>query len=373
MDEGGQRRRRIVTAVVAAIAVVLVTSAGAWAWYVDRQIGQVERIDLGLGSPERRTGDPARTDAGSGTDTAEGTDEEDGADELTAAGEDAEGEPVTVLIAGVDAGSGPSIAESMRDGEWEPGSYRSDTIMVAHVSADRQKAYLISIPRDAWVRVPGHGRNKINAAFAIGGPRLYLDTVEQLSGLEMDHVAILDWNGFRDLTTAIGGVEVYIPEAVDDVSQGVRWEKGRHVLEGDRALKYVRQRHGLPSGDLDRINRQQNFVRAAMRKMLSTGTVSNPVKVTNVLEAVTQNLTVDDTFTDERIRELALSLRGLDGEDVRFLTVPTRGLGKVGGQSVVRLDLTRTREMFLAMERRELGVFLADNDVPRLPDARSVS
>lgn len=360
----GERRRKVLTAVAAAIAVVVVTSAGAWAWYLDRQIGQVERVDLGLDAQDRG---PAP-----GHDLPGASPEPDEAEDLAAAG-DVDGEPVTVLIAGVDAGNGPSISESMQAGDWEPGSHRSDTIMVAHVSADRERAHLISVPRDSWVKIPGHGMNKVNAAFSLGGPRLYLRTMERLTGLQMDHVAMVDWNGFRDLTTAIGGVEVYIPKSVDDPSQEVSWEKGHHVLEGNAALQYVRQRHGLPAGDLDRIKRQQNFVRAALRQTLSRGTMSNPVRVTNVLEAITDNLTVDETFTDEKIRELALSMRSLSEDDVRFLTVPTRGLDDVRGRSVVRLDLQRTRDLFRAMEERELGVFLADNDVPRLPGERSVS
>lgn len=348
------RWRRTTMAVVAATLLALVVGGGAtWLWYLNGRISGVERIDLDL---DTRT--PALDQA-----------------EPVGDGEAASGgsaSPVTILVAGVDAGASRGIAESMREGEWEPGSYRSDTIMVVRLSADRERAYVVSVPRDSWVEIPGHGRRKVNAAFSLGGPALYLETVEKMTGMQMDHLAILDWNGFKDLTTAIGGVEVYIPEDVRDPSQGIRWEQGRHLLEGTPALQYVRQRHGLPSGDLDRIQRQQNFIRATMRKLLADGTMRNPVKLTNVLEAVTENLLVDDSLTDARIRELALSARGLGEDDVRFLTIPTNGLDRIRGRSVVRVDLENTRALFDAMAEQEVSAFLAEHEVDRLPGARSV-
>ena len=124
-----------------------------------------------------------------------------------------------------------------------------------------------------------NGYGKINAAFAYGGPSLARQTVEQLTGIHIDHLAIIDWAGFKDLTTALGGIRVYIPETFYDDSQRITWEKGWHDFEGQEALAYVRTRHGLENGDFDRIERQQNFLRATMGKLLSGGTTRNPIKL----------------------------------------------------------------------------------------------
>src|SRR5690606_7878851 len=105
------------------------------------------------------------------------------------------------------------------------------------------------------------------------------------------------------------------------------WEAGDQVLEGEMALKYVRTRYGLQNGDFDRIKRQQNFLRALMKKMLDSGVTSNPVRLSKTVGALSRNITVDDSFSTDAIRGLALALRGVQTEDVRFLTMPTAGYG----------------------------------------------
>ena len=184
----------------------------------------------------------------------------------------------------------PTVEELLADGEWDPDAYRSDTVMVVHIPADRKAAYLVSIPRDSFVEIydetgEAQGKNKINAAFAAYGPYGTRHTVEHLSGLRIDHIAIIDFAGFRDLTTAIGGVDVYIPEAVYDSKQDQQWEEGEVHLEGVLALKYVRMRYGLTQGDFDRVDRQQNFLRAVMQKTLSDDTIGNPRRFTATVRA----------------------------------------------------------------------------------------
>ncbi len=141
----------------------------------------------------------------------------------------------------------------------------------------------------------------------------------------MKHVAIIDWAGFKDLSTAVGGVPVTIPKDTYDDSQHVMWKAGDYNLEGKKALQYVRQRHGLLRGDFDRIARQQNFLRALMGKMLSKGVTRNPVKLINTVKALTKNLTVDQEWTGGDMRGLALSLRGMQTKDVYFLSAPVAG------------------------------------------------
>lgn len=311
------------------VAAILATAIGGWLFYLNSQIGNVPRVALELDQNRR----PAR--AGAAMHGA-----------------------MNILLAGADAGEGPSIAQTVANGQWRPGSHRSDTIMILHITADHEKAYLISVPRDSYVKIGDSGKDKINAAFSNGGPSLYVETLEQFSGLRMDHLAIIDWEGFRELTTAIGGVPVYIPQDIYDPSQKVQWSAGQQDLQGQRALQYVRMRYGLTNGDFDRIKRQQNFLRSFMKKMLSSGTTSNPIKLTNTVEAIVKYLTVDQGFSNAEIRGLALSVRSMSQKDVTFLTVPqARYATTPDGQSVVIVDKVQTRDLFEAVENDNIKAY----------------
>jgi LCP family protein required for cell wall assembly len=279
-----------------------------------------------------------------------------------------------ILLMGTDnGGHGHSIKEELADGEWTTGSFRSDTMMILHITADRDGAYLVSIPRDSYVKIPGYGHDKINAAFSYGGPLLTQRTVENLTNVRIDHLAMIDWASFKDLTTALGGVQVTIPETFTDTHNDVTWEKGTYDLEGAKALQYVRTRYGLENGDFDRIQRQQNFLRAMLHKMLSQGTVSNPVKLTNVLEVLTDNLTVDENFSPGQMRDLALSMRGLHGEDVEYLTAPLGAYDTVDGQSVVRLERKESNALFAAVRHDNIEHYLHKYGGERLPSAKAVN
>ncbi len=225
----------------------------------------------------------------------------------------------------------PTVAELLEDGQWDPGAYRSDTMMVVHIPADRKTAYVVSVPRDSYVPIydaegEQHGKNKINAAFAEYGPFGTWRTIENLSGVHIDHMAVIDYAGFNELTEAIGGVDVFVPQTVYDSAQDQEWTQGWHHVEGELALKYVRMRHGLLGGDFDRIDRQQNFLRAVLQKTLSDGTIGNPVKLSKVLGAITGHLAVDGDWSTKDLRNLALSLRGLNSKNVRFMTLPLASL-----------------------------------------------
>jgi LCP family protein required for cell wall assembly len=170
--------------------------------------------------------------------------------------------------------------------------------MMVHIAADRRHVYLVSIPRDTYTVIHDNTgspqqRSKINDAFAEYGPNGTIATVEQLTDVRMKHLALINFNGFKDITRAVGGVEVYIPRAFYDPSQKVYWKAGKQNLEGDLALKYVRTRYGLARSDFDRIARQQNFMRALMKKLLDKGTTRNPVRLTRTLGALTENIVVE--------------------------------------------------------------------------------
>ena len=238
---------------------------------------------------------------------------------------------VNILLMGADNPhrlvKQPTVAQLLEDGEWDPGAYRSDTMMVVHIPADRKSAYVVSVPRDSYVPIydaegEQHGQNKINEAFAAYGPLGTWRTIENLSQVRIDHMMVIDYAGFNELTEAVGGVDVYVPQTVYDSQQDQEWTKGWHHIEGELALKYVRMRHGLLEGDFDRIDRQQNFLRAVLQKTLADGTIGDPFKLNRVLGAITDHLAVDSSWSTGDIRGLALGLRGIDSKKVRFMTLP---------------------------------------------------
>lgn len=289
---------------------------------------------------------------------------------------------VNILLMGADNEQRlvdkPTVSELLADGEWDAGTYNSDTMMVVHIPADRKAAYVVSVPRDSYVPIYDdegveHGESKINTAFREYGPFGALRTIEQLSGVRIDHLAVIDYRGFNELTEAIGGVEVYIPETFEDTQQGVTWEEGTNHLEGERALQYVRTRHGLEGGDFQRIDRQQNFLRAVLRKTLADGTIGDPLKLSNVLSAVRNHLTVDDSWSTGALRSLALSLRGIDASKVRFMTLPLgefQTLPDAGAVNII--DEAAARQLWNAVLDDRVGPYLRAHPEDELPDEREV-
>jgi LCP family protein required for cell wall assembly len=331
----GWVRRHKAAVILVALVVVLVGVVGGWAVYVNQQIGHVPRVDAGI---QPATGGIA-------------------AEKHRA---------INILLAGTDSRSPGELAKLVRSG-WKSGAMRSDTIMLLHITKDRQRAYLISIPRDTWAAVPGHGHQKINAAFSYGGPALYVDTIEKFTGLRVDHLAVIDWGGFKQLSRVVGGVDVNVPQTVYDPSTKVTWHEGKVHLEGEKALLYVRQRHNLPNGDFDRINRQQNFLRAMMAKLLSDNTLFNPVTLTRLVSSLTGQLTLDSTFSNAEVRQLALSLRGIRTKHVTFVTVPLKRYARIDGQSVNLVDSGELRDLFAAATSDNLEDYVRTSGDPVLP------
>jgi len=214
---------------------------------------------------------------------------------------------------------------------------RSDVIVLMHVAGDRKTVTLVHFPRDLYVDVPGHGKDKINAAFAYGGAPLLVRTLQDLVGIPIDHVAITTFDGFRRMTDAVGGVDVYVEEA--SVTGSYRYNKGYMHMSGDVALQFVRERKQLSEGDISRGRRQQAFIKALLLKSLSKDVLTNPVKLAQFVDAGTENLVVDQEFTVAQMRKEALSLRNLRGKDVSFVTAPFTGFGTApNGASIDVLD-----------------------------------
>lgn len=252
-----------------------------------------------------------------------------------------------ILLVGSDARSNgvQTTGKAGKDVALSAGQ-RSDALMLVHLPQGRQSAYVISIPRDSWVNIPGHGKNKINSALFFGGPRLLRQTVEGLSGVHIDDYMELDFNGFTKMVNALDGVTIDVPADSYDSSNHKKWTAGVQHMTGSQALLYVRQRHGLANGDFGRMQHQHQFLNAMVTKALNQNIVGHPLAFNSFLNAFTDSVTVDSGLNGGELRGLALSLRDLKKSDVHFMTVPAASYAMEGNQSVVLLDGERDKTLF---------------------------
>lgn len=281
------------------------------------------------------------------------------------------------LIVGSDTRAGVGDSGPALGGPDEVTGARSDTTILVHLSARRDKALLVSIPRDSYVQIPDcvddQGRthapvkDKFNTAFAIGGAPCTIRTVENLTDVHVDHYLEVDFAGFKNMVAALGGVDVCMPKAVQDKNSGLNLPAGVSHVDGDQALAFVRARYALGDGsDLGRIQRQQQFLGAMMRKATSTGLLLRPDRLLSFLQAATNSMTADQQFTFNDMKDLALKLRGLDPSQVTFVTVPVsntnypvKGIG-----STVLWDQSAAEELFRAVR--------TDDAIPGASPAPSV-
>lgn len=237
-------------------------------------------------------------------------------------------QPLNVLVLGSDSRDGTSI------GGDTPGL--SDTTILLHLSADRRQAYGVSIPRDAMVQrpqcrskngkktIPG-GLTQFNAAYAVGGPACTIKTLEQLTKVRIDHFVVINFAGFKQMVNAINGVTVCVPAEVNDNVGHIHLPAGTYKVNGNRALDYVRVRHdiGAANGDIGRMKRQQSFIAAMIAKVVSRGTLANPVRLYQFLDAATRSLTTDPGFAHLRdLVSLGSSLKDIGLDNIAFITVP---------------------------------------------------
>lgn len=225
---------------------------------------------------------------------------------------------------------------------------RSDVIMVAHVPDDGGGVQLLSLPRDLWVDIEGHGRAKLNAAMSYGGPELAVSTVSGLLGSTIEHVAVIDFEGFRSVTDALGGVDVMVYEEFSNGS--VTFPEGLNHLDGEKALTFVRTRYAFADGDFRRMRNQQSLVKSLIAKMSSAGTLSNPATLLRVVRDLSPYVTVDDGLDARGLGSLALGMRDVKSSEFRFATLPTGapGTSETGEQylSVDEGELDRVRSAF---------------------------
>lgn len=239
-------------------------------------------------------------------------------------------EPLNVLVMGSDArdGEGNNIDGLTGDGQ------RSDTTILLHLSADRKSAYGVSLPRDAMVqrpectkpngsKIPG-GFSMWNVAFAYGGPTCTMQQVEALTGIRVDHFVVVDFGGFKDMVNAVDGVEICVPEEVNDTHGHIHLDAGRRVVKGREALNYVRVRGDISNnGDIGRMKRQQVFIASMIDKVMSKGVLARPDRLIGFLKAATRSLTVDKGLKDIRtMASLGSEFKNIDLSNIKFITVP---------------------------------------------------
>lgn len=237
---------------------------------------------------------------------------------------------------------------------------RSDTMMLVHISKDRERVYIISLPRDSLVTIPEHlssvdnktvvpaRQNKLNAAFAFGGAPLLVATVEAETGLKIDHYIEVSFASFANLVDALGGVDVCTKRDINDPKSHLVLPAGNHTLNGVEALKYVRTRDFDGRGDIGRMARQQQFISAIIRKATSTGVLLNPVKLLNTFNAAIATLRTDEQLDENDLLTLVKQMRNLSTGNVRTLTVPlSNANGSAPGiGSVVVWSPTLATELF---------------------------
>ena len=265
---------------------------------------------------------------------------------------------VNILVLGTDSRTSASDPS-----QWKEGAQRTDAIMIVQVSGDRKTVSVMSIPRDSWVEIPGHGQGKINAAYSYGGPSLTIHTVENLTGIHIDHFAVANFESFVALTDEIGGVRINLktPQTLAGKELGA----GAQVLDGQQALAYTRERSSLPNGDFDRVKRQQTWMRSIVSRVLTNGTMSSPTALYSFLKTASRTVAVDESFTLNQIQSLALETRHLHSNDIAFMTVPTAGTGtSTDGQSIVTLDADADAPLFKAFAEDRVSAYLTEH-----PDA----
>jgi len=295
----GSRRLVRATRIVAAVVSFLVLAGSGYGWAAYRTFaGGIRHVDaIGTGGP------------------------------------DYDGSAQNILLVGDDsrpANASPEVLAQLST-QQDGGSVNTDTIMLLHIPAGGGQATVVSFPRDSWVEIPGHGKGKLNSAFArgaaggggdAGGMKLLITVVENLTQLHVDHFVKVSLLGFYEIAGALGPIQVCLNQPAHDPYSGTDLPAGVSTLNAKEALSFVRQRHFLPRGDLDREVRQQYFLSTELRKATSTGVVLNPARLSKLLNAVSSALETDPGLD---LLQFATQFKGLSAGNVRFTTTPNLG------------------------------------------------
>ena len=332
------RYARLIATIAA--AAILVGSGAAWAT-VRHYAGTVQRIDAF--PDDRRAPGP--------------------------------GDPMTILLVGSDSRQGLTDQQvrQLHTG-WDVYGQRTDTMMLAHIGRDGSVS-VVSLPRDSLAKIPAYtdaqgqqhdkSEQKLNSAYSYGGAPLLIQTIEQTTGVHIDHYLEVNFAGFVNLVDALGGVEVCTPDAIDDPPSGLKLPAGRSTLAGGQALAFVRAREFDPTADVGRMKRQQACVASMVHKAASSEVLLDPMQANNVVNAVMASLHVDQTVDNEQVMALTRRLSQVDPSKVTFRTVPIAGekpMGAIG--NVVVWDKAGAAAIFDALRN--------DTEIPDKPAVPSV-
>jgi LCP family protein required for cell wall assembly len=273
-----------------------------------------------------------------------------------------ESSAVNYLIVGSDTREGLSRAEIKRlrvGGTDVAAGKRSDTMLLVHISKKRDKAAIISIPRDSYALIPEHksintgkdvgaAYSKINSAYNWGGAPLLIQTFEEMSGLRIDHYVEINFVGFVRMVDALGGIEICTKRDINDPKSHLTLPAGRHILDGVDSLKYVRSRTFDGLGDLGRMKRQQEFAGAMLRRATSAGVLLNPIKLVDFVNSALASVTTDSNLSQGDLLTLGKQLRNLSSSNVRTLTIPLKyyNYNKNGVSAAVLWDPVLSAELF---------------------------
>jgi LCP family protein required for cell wall assembly len=279
-----------------------------------------------------------------------------------------ESSAVNYLIVGSDTREGLSREEIKRlkvGGTDVAAGKRSDTMLLIHISKKRDKAAIISIPRDSYALIPEHSNSqgkvipasysKINSAYSWGGAPLLIETLESMSNLRIDHYVELNFVGFVRMVDALGGVEICTKKDINDPKSHLTLPAGTHVLDGVDSLKFVRTRVFDGLGDLGRMKRQQEFASAMLRKATSAGVLLNPVKMVDFINSALDSVVTDEDLSQGDLLTLGKQLRNLSASNVRTLTIPLKyyNYNKNGVSAAVLWDPVLASELFERIKNDE--------------------
>jgi LCP family protein required for cell wall assembly len=240
--------------------------------------------------------------------------------------------------------------------------------MLVHIKADLSGALIVSFPRDSYVDIPafgdwGGGKDKITHAMMYGGANLTAKTVYNLTQVPLNGAILVNFDGIQNMVAAVGGVNACTPEGFTSSFNHVWYPAGCHDLTPEEAEFWARERMAMTGGDFGRIQNQQRIIEGLMKKATSSGTLTDPGKLNNLLDAVARSLTVDQNMD---LRDLAFRLKDINTANVRFATVPHTGMGQIDGKSMVFLDMPGANELFAAVRDERTDQWLGAHPQPEI-------